>query len=75
MAQFEWYRGLYPSQSLLWGGFLFIGKKNKKTEAEMIEKELFEVGARIKELRESAGMSEEEAALRSTDSLKEYKLL
>ena len=41
----------------------------------MIEKELFEVGARIKELRESAGMSEEEAALRSEVSLKEYKLL
>lgn len=41
----------------------------------MIEKELFEVGARIRELRESAGMSEEEAALRSEVSLKEYKLL
>ena len=41
----------------------------------MIEKELFEVGARIKALRESAGMSEEEAALRSEVSLKEYKLL
>lgn len=41
----------------------------------MIEKELFEVGERIKELRESAGMSEEEAALRSEVSLKEYKLL
>ena len=41
----------------------------------MIEKELSEVGARIKELRESAGMSEDEAAQRAEVSLKEYKLL
>lgn len=41
----------------------------------MIEKELSEVGARIKELRESAGMSEEEAAQKAEVSLKEYRLL